>query len=202
MRVTSGEWHRLELRVHTLLAGVPLHDAWAVDLPGGRNGLTLADLRGVLGERVALSNPAVRCLFSLRRAIGNALGWERVRQHSDPPSIFRDRLTDSDRKASLVATGTHDGPFRVLYAFPRESASEIWNATVHAVSTYALVQHAAGYRLYWGIYVRSVGRVTAPYMRVIDPFRRFIIYPALLQSIRTAWMRDFAAAVGPSESQL
>jgi hypothetical protein len=197
MRIASDEWNRLELRVHTLLAGVPLHDAWAVDLPGGRRGLTLTDLRGVLAERVALSNAAVRSLFSLRRAIGRAFGWERVREHRDPPSIFRDRLTESDRTASLVPTGTADGPFRVLYAFPRESASEIWNATVHAVSTYALVERAAGYRLYWAIYVRSVGRITVPYMRLIDPFRRFIIYPALLRSVHAAWTREFAGAVGP-----
>jgi Protein of unknown function (DUF2867) len=197
MRIASDEWNRLELRVHTLLAGVPLHDAWAVDLPGGRRGLTLTDLRGVLAERVALSNAAVRSLFSLRRAIGRAFGLERVREHRDPPSIFRDRLTESDRTASLVPTGTADGPFRVLYAFPRESASEIWNATVHAVSTYALVERAAGYRLYWAIYVRSVGRITVPYMRLIDPFRRFIIYPALLRSVHAAWTREFAGAVGP-----
>jgi hypothetical protein len=194
MRVASDEWSRLELRVHALLAGVPLHDAWAVDLPGGRRGLTLADLRAVLPvERVALSNVAVRSLFSLRRAIGRAFGWERVREHSDPPPIFRDRLTESDREASLVPTGTADGPFRVLYAFPHESASEIWNATVHAVSTFALVEQSAGYRLYWAIHVRSVGRITAPYMRLIDPFRRFIIYPALLRSVHAAWMREFSA---------
>jgi hypothetical protein len=77
--------------------------------------------------------------------------------------------------------------------FPRESASEIWNATVHAVSSYALVEHATGYRLYWAIYVRSIGWMTAPYMRLIDPFRRFIVYPALIRSIRTAWMRDCAS---------
>ena len=197
MKVTSDEWNRLDLRVHALLAGVPLHDAWAVDLPGGRRGLTLADLRAVLAERVALSNAAVRSLMSLRRAIGRAFGWERVREHSDAPPIFRDRLTESDRKASLLPTGTADGPFRVLYAFPHESASEIWNATVHAVSTYALVEQAAGYRLYWAIYVRSVGRITAPYMRLIDPFRRFVIYPALLRSVHAAWMRELAGAVGP-----
>ena len=127
MRVAADEWNRLELRVHALLAGVPLHDVWAVDLPGGRHGLVLADLRAVLAERVALSSAAVRSLFSLRRAIGRALGWERVRERRDAPPIFRDRLTESDRQASLVPTGTADGPFRVLYAFPRESASEIWN---------------------------------------------------------------------------
>lgn len=196
MRVGSDEWDRLELRVHALLAGVPLHDVWAIDLPGGPPGLVLADLHAVLAERVALSSAVVRSLFSLRRAIGRALGWERVREHRDPPSIFRDRLTESDRQASLVRTGTLDGPFLVLYAFPRESASEIWNATVHAVSAYALVEQPAGYRLYWAIYVRSVGCITAPYMRLIDPFRRFIIYPALLRSVRAVWMRDFAGAVG------
>src|SRR5712691_9453739 len=186
MRVNSDEWNSLDLRVHALLAGVSLHDVWAVDLPGGRHGLALADLRAVLAERVAMSNAAVRSLFSLRRALGRVFGWERVREHSEPPPIFRDRLTESDRKASLVPTGTADGPCRVLYAFPRESASEIWNATVHAVSTYALVERAAGYRLYWAIYVRSVGRITAPYMR--------LIYPALLRSIHAAWMREFPSA--------
>src|SRR4029450_6333643 len=138
MRIGSDEWNRLELRVHALLAGVPLHDAWAVDLPGGRGGLVLTDLRAVLAERVALSNATAGSLFSLRRAIGRAFGWERGGENRDPPAYFRDRLTESDRKASLVPTGTPDGPFHVLYAFPRESASEIWNATVHAVSARAL----------------------------------------------------------------
>jgi hypothetical protein len=196
MRASAEEWNRLDLRVHTLLAGVPLHDVWSVDLPGGRSGLALSDLRTILAERLALSNKAVRFLFSLRRAIGRVFGWERVRENRDPPPIFRDRLTETNRSASLVPTGTAEGPSRVLYVLPRESASEIWNATVHAVSSYALVEHAAGYRLYWAIYVRPVGRITAPYMRLIDPFRRFIVYPALLRSIHTAWMRDFAGAAG------
>ena len=79
----------------------------------------------------------------------------------------------------------------------RADASEIWNATVHAVSAYALVEQATGYRLYWAIYVRSVGCITAPYMRLIDPFRRLIIYPALLRSVHAAWMRELAGSVAP-----
>lgn len=39
---------------------------------------------------------------------------------------------------------------------------------------------------------RSVGCITAPYMRLIDPFRRFIVYPALLRAVHAAWMRAFA----------
>ncbi|HKC52449.1 MAG TPA: DUF2867 domain-containing protein [Myxococcota bacterium] len=194
MRASPDEWNRLELRVHEVLRGTPLHDVWSVDLPGGRPGLTLSDLQGILSERLVRSNAAVRFLFWLRFAIGRVFGWERVREHKDPPPIFRDRLTESDRKSSLVPPGTAEGPFRVLYVRPRESASEIWNATVHAVSSYALVERADGYRLYWAIYVRSVGRITPFYMRLIDPFRRFIVYPALLRAVRAAWMRDFAGA--------
>ena len=91
-----------------------------------------------------------------------------------------------------MPTGTADGALRVLYELPRESASEIWNATVHAVLSYALVERENGYRLYWAVYVRSVGRITAPYMRLIDPFRRFIVYPALIRAVHAGWMRDLA----------
>jgi hypothetical protein len=193
MRASPAEWNSLDLRVHPLLAGVPLHDVWSVDLPGGRSGLALSDLRTIFAERLGRSNAAVRFLFWLRRALGRVFGWESARERSAPPAIFRDRLTAATRNASLVPTGTAEGPLRVLYVLPRESASEICNATVHAVSSYALVEQTAGYRLYWAIYVRSVGWMTAPYMRLIDPFRRFVVYPALLRSIRAVWMRDFAA---------
>ena len=35
-RIAPREFERLPLRVHDFLAGVPLHDAWAVDLPRTR----------------------------------------------------------------------------------------------------------------------------------------------------------------------
>ena len=75
----------------------------------------------------------------------------------------------------------------------REAISEIQNATVHAFSVLALVERS-DYRLYWGIYVLPVGRITAWYMRLIDPFRRVFIYPALLRYLRVAWSRREAAA--------
>jgi len=40
------------------------------------------------------------------------------------------------------------------------------------------------------------GSITAPYLRLIDPFRRFIIYPVLLRSVHAAWMREFPGAAG------
>jgi hypothetical protein len=193
MRVSPDEFRRLDLRVHSLLADVPLHDVWAVDLPGGGPGRTLSDLEALLDlERVASANPAVRLLFSLRRALGAVFRWERPPAHREAPPAFRERLSEADRRASLVEPGTPEGPFRVVYVFPTESVNEICNATVHAASCFTLVERTSGYRLYWAIYVRPVGRFTAWYMRLIDPFRRHLIYPAVLRSLQASWAREFA----------
>jgi hypothetical protein len=40
-RIPAQEFEGLQLRVHDFLAGVPLHDVWAVDLPRVRSGITL-----------------------------------------------------------------------------------------------------------------------------------------------------------------
>ena len=193
MRVPLEEFRRLDLRVHSLLADVPLHDVWAVDLPGGGPGRTLTDLKALFDlERATAANPVVRLLFSVRRALGTVFRWERPPARGQGRPAFRERLTEPDRRASLVEPGSAEGPFHVVYVFPRESVNEICNATVHAASCFALVEHTAGYRLYWAIYVRPVGRLTAWYMRLIDPFRRFIIYPAVLRSIQSSWARELA----------
>lgn len=194
MRIGLEEWSSLGLHTHGLLEGVALHDVWAVDLPYGPKNITLLDLKDILSERVIGSSPIVHFLVAFRKLLGRIFGWEKEQELKDPPSDFRDRISAADRAASMVPMGTADGPFepfRVLYVFPRESASEIWNATVHAILSYALIEQANGYRLYWAIYVRPVGWLTKPYLMMIDPFRRLIIYPSIFRSIYSAWMRRY-----------
>jgi hypothetical protein len=191
MRVTAGEYGQLELRAHSLLADVPLHDVWAVDLPGGRPRLTLLELRDLLSaETVTKANPAVRFLFALRAGLGRVFGWDR-----EPPQASREsylpRLSAEERERSLVAPGTPEGPFQALYVSRREAISEVQNATVHGFSVFALVENPTGYRLYWAIYVRPVGRIGGWYMRLIDPFRRWIIYPAILRRVAAGWASHF-----------
>lgn len=189
MRATPEEYQRLDLRAHSLLADVPLHDVWVVELPGGGPGRTLLDLRALLSvESLTEANAAVRFLFGLRRLLGRIFGWDRERPQVSRES-FLHRLSAAEREASLVPPGTPDGPFRVLLVSPQEAISEIQNSTVHAFSVHALVEQPWGYRLYWAIYVRAVSRFTAGYMGLINPFRRLIIYPAVLRHIRSAWAR-------------
>ena len=189
MQIAPEEYERLNLRAHSLLADVPLHDVWRVELSGGGPGRSIVDLRALLSvENLAAANAAVRFLFGLRGWLGRVFGWDR-----EPPQAFREsfiqRLSAADRESSLVPPGTPDGPFRVLFVSPLESISEIQNSTVHAFSVFVLLEYSSGYRLYWAIYVLPLGRITSWYMRLIDPFRRCIIYPAVLRYVRAAWER-------------
>jgi hypothetical protein len=64
------------------------------------------------------------------------------------------------------------------------------------------VPRADGYRIYLGVYVKPIARFTKLYMAAIEPFRRFIVYPALLGGVRDTWIERFAGdrrpATGPS----
>ena len=165
-----------------------------MELPGGGPDRTMADVRALMSTESVMSTSAVvRALFRLRLALGRLFGWDRPAPPSDAHS-YQARLTERDREASLVPPGTADGSFSILYALPRESVSEIRNATVHAFSVFALEPGPDGYRLYWAIHVAPVGRVTALYMALIDPFRRLLVYPAILQRAHDAWQRAHPCA--------
>jgi hypothetical protein len=194
VHATSEEYERINLRAHSLLADVPLHDLWRVELPGGAPGRTIVDIRALLSaESITAANGTVRFLFALRAWLGEFFGWDRESQQA-PRESFVQRLSAADRERSLVEPGTPEGPFRVLFVSPQEAISEIQNTTVHAFSVFALVERSSGYLLYWAIYVRPVGRITSWYMRLIDPFRRVIIYPAAMRHIRATWLCRVANA--------
>lgn len=191
MQADPREYHQLELRAHSLLADVDLHDVWIAELNGGGPDRTIVDARFCFTPQTATTaNAAVKRLFAIRRLVGRGLGWDRDTDHW-AEELYCHRLTDEDRKRSLVEPGTPDQMFRAVYVFENESLSEIRNATVHAFSSLALRRTMHGYRLYWAIYVKPISPWTSTYMRVIDPFRRAIIYPAVISRIESEWQTRF-----------
>jgi len=195
-QISEREFKRLPLRAHQFLAGVPLHDVWAVDLPSPRAGITLNEFLRVADERLFTPTPIVRGLLDLRLLIGRLFGWDRSRPPTHATPTFADRLTEADRAQSLALPGVREGPnglFRVVYRFENEKLVELVNRTVHAAALSALVEAANGYRFYFAVYVRSVGRFTPFYMAAIDPFRKLIVYPSLLRSVRANWDRTMVA---------
>jgi Protein of unknown function (DUF2867) len=195
-QISPAEFHALPLRVHTFLADTPLHDVWAVDLPACCNGVTLCEfLRRTRENKSARTDDeisrfplAARALFGLRFFLGRILGLETEPKDASVVS-FGNRLTVEDRACSVVAPGTPDGLFRLVYRFENEQLVEIQNRTVHAAAVSALAEKADGYRFYFAVYVRPRTWITPMYMGLIDPFRRWVIYPALLKKIRADWDR-------------
>jgi hypothetical protein len=191
MRVDPAAFRKLDLRCHALLRDVPLHDVWAIPLHDGGPGRTMEEVRALMsGDRRPPPNVAVRALFALRWWLGRVFRWD-GEQHDPPSASYVHRLTEADRAQSQVPPGTRDGHFRVLYVFRDEALSEIRNATVHGFLAWALTHREQGYVLYMAIYVKAVSRFSALYMALIDPFRRFVVYPAIVRTVQQAWLRTY-----------
>jgi Protein of unknown function (DUF2867) len=196
-QISPAEFYALPLRVHTFLADIPLHDVWAVDLPAHSDGVTLSDfLRRTRENKPHRAGAEIngfplvaRALFGLRFFLGRIFRLEEEPKDAAVAS-FASRLTAEDRAGSLVVPGTLEGLFRVVYRFENEQLVEIQNRTVHAAALSALAEKVDGYRFYFAVYVCPRTWITPLYMSLIDPFRRWIIYPALLKRIRADWDRN------------
>ena len=189
-QISTQEFEQLPLRVHDFLAGVPLHDVWAVDLPRTRSGITLDEFLRTASTRLCKLSPVAQALLNIRLFIGRLLGWDRE-PAATARETFATRLTTADRSKSLAPAGTREGLFRVVYRFENEQLLELSNRTAHAAALSALVETAQAYRFYFGVYVRGVGRFTPVYMALIDPFRKLIVYPSLLRTVRASWNQTF-----------
>jgi Protein of unknown function (DUF2867) len=200
-QISPAEFYALPLRVHTFLADIPLHDVWAVDLPAHGDGVTLSDFLRRTRENKSYRADAeinrfplvARALFRFRFFLGRIFRLEEEPKDAAAAS-FGGRLTSEDRAGSLVVPGTPEGLFRVVYRFENEQLVEIQNRTVHAAALSALVERDGSYRFYFAVYVCPRTWITPLYMSLIDPFRRWIIYPALLKKIRADWDRNIRSS--------
>jgi hypothetical protein len=186
MRIEPDEFRARSLRAHALLHDVPLEDAWAIPLAGGGERRTVEDVWCMMTTGFETAPALVRGLFLARNRIGSMFGWDRPRPAWNAES-YADRLSAADRAQSLVAPGTPAGSFRVLYRFEDEQLSELRNATVHAFMSLSIRTVPGGYLAYLGVFVRPVHRLTGLYMAAIAPFRRLVVYPALIRKIQRAW---------------
>jgi hypothetical protein len=192
-QISTQEFARLPLRVHDFLVGVPLHDVWAIELPHTRSGITLDEFSRTANTRMCTLSPVARALLDVRLFVGRLLGWDRE-PAATAWETFATRLTAADRSKSLAPAGTREGLFRVVYRFENEQLLEVINRTAHAAALSALVETANAYRFYFAVYVRSVSRFTPIYMALIDPFRRLVVYPSLLQTVRAKWNKTVDTA--------
>jgi len=96
----------------------------------------------------------------------------------------------------MAAPGTPDGRLSLLYRFEDEQLSERRNGTVHAFSSLSIRQTPGGYLAYLAVYVQPVHRFTRLYMWAIAPFRRLIVYPAIIRKAQSAWTERYGGETG------
>lgn len=174
-----------------------LLDVWALPVQGGPDEFH-SFLEGMASFDPTDSGSAVsRALFWLRLRFGAWVGWDDATKKRPIPGCSEttltarlpDRLRGSAK--SPVISGTMQraaGGFAPLYQTDNEWAAEISNDTVHGVLHLAWVEQCDGrYRAQMGVYVKPRGRLGAIYMKLIEPFRHFIVYPALLRQLGRSW---------------
>jgi hypothetical protein len=182
LRVDSDWFATRSFRVNGLLADVPLHDVWAVHVRG-QGPTTIDQVTAALRQSSPLSTtPALAGLAAFRGVLGGVLGWDDPRW-MDPGASYVGRLTESDRRRSTTTPGTSLGSWRVVYAFPDEAVVELMNGTVHVAVSCTIWEEAPGPTLFLAFRVREVNWSTSVYMQLIDPFRRYVVYPPLLRHL-------------------
>jgi hypothetical protein len=137
-----------------------------------------------------------RALFWIRFRLGELFGWDDGAARPIPgcsETTLRDRLPDTLRQQPpLPDVGAElqraAGGFVPVYRTDDEWAGELSNATVHGVLHLSWVEENAGhYRGRMAVYVKPRGRMGEAYLRLIDPFRHLVVYPALMRHIGRTW---------------
>jgi len=186
--ISPEDFAAQDFRVNSLLADVPLHDVLVIELRGHPSP-TLGDLGSAFKHTSLLqATPAVMGLGTLRRWVGLAFGWEDPAWAEDDASLVH-RLSEADRQRSTMEPGTTLGIWRVLYACPQEGVVETINGTAHVAVAATIGEGLEGPRLFLSFRVREVNWTTSFYMRLIDPARRFFVYPFLLRQFAHTWER-------------
>ena len=172
-----------------------LLDVWALPVRGRREDF------GAFLDGLASFDPAhdgslpMRVLFAVRLRLGRIFGWDDPGKKRSIPgateSTLRARLPEQLRASVDRLDGPMEriaGGFVPLYRTEDEWAAEIANDTVHGVLHLVWLRQDDGlYQARMGVYVKPRGVLGRMYMRLIQPFRHLIVYPALMRAIGRAW---------------
>ncbi|GGB40053.1 hypothetical protein GCM10011492_33600 [Flexivirga endophytica] len=183
-----GEFLERPWRIHEIAGDFEVFDVWQLPTPGGPDDLPLlADMfAGGTGDHGA--PPLVRLVCSVRWNLGRLLRWD------DPqkgvgirvPSLNA-RLPDDMADAPIGPDFTRL-PFTSVYLLRHEFAAELANATCHGVLHLGWVKTESGcWTAQMTVLVKPNGTLGRVYLAGIQPFRRTLVYPAMLRMIERDW---------------
>jgi uncharacterized protein DUF2867 len=199
MRLPDREHTSRPWRIHELTRDFRLEDVWALPTPGGREDFAMLVKGFAAGDPSRGSSGLTRALWAIRWKLGQLLGLDSPDAGLDSgiPTL-RGRLPQDLRDAD--AGPTFDAlPFRSVYLLEDEWAAEIANRTMHGVVHLGWVPtQGGGYRGQMAVLVKPNGVLGTAYMAAIKPFRRLLVYPAMLRRMERQWL---ARAVDPAPAR-
>jgi Protein of unknown function (DUF2867) len=201
MKLPNSSHESHPWRIGEIAPDFTLEDAWALPVHGGPD-----DFQALL-ELIAASDPAnadsgaTRALWRLRDRLGSWLDLGRISAPVEGGGAAAGKLpipgTNETSLSERLPADLRDTaadldfpslPFAPLYRTDDEFAAEISNRTVHGVMQLAWVDRGDGrYQGRMAVYVKPRGRLGRGYMALIKPFRRWIVYPALMRQTGRIW---------------
>jgi hypothetical protein len=170
--------------IHAIAPDFALEDVWALPVTAGPDDFpAVVDRFCRLDERS--SPPAVRALWAVRWRLGALLGWDRESTGTGGRVASLADRVPQDLRAGVAARADAFAhlPFVPLYETHDEFAAEIANATMHGVMHLGWVSAGDGtFRAQMAVLVKPNGTKGKAYMLAIRPFRRLLVYPAMLRN--------------------
>ncbi len=150
-----------------------------------------------VNRSVSIRFLAAGLLVSLRMFLGKILGLDKNINTLPIPGCketsIKERLSTEDRKRSLSLSklGISDSDketWRVVYLYEDEMLTELSIDVVHVLMHLGWV-HKSGnfFTAQLAVYAKPRGMMGNLYMELIMPFRRVIIYPALMENVKNTW---------------
>jgi hypothetical protein len=166
-----------------------LLDVWALPVRGGPDDFDAFVEQMASLDATNFGPVVVRVLFRIRLRLGAWFGWDDATKKRSIPgrseTSLAARLPHSLRGSAKPLAAE---AFTPLYRTDDEWAAEVSNDTVHGVLHLAWIEDGDGrYRAQMGVYVKAHGRFGEIYLKLIAPFRHFIVYPALMRHIGRVW---------------
>lgn len=183
-------------RIHELVEDFDLADVWALPTPGGSGDLARLARLIASSDESFLSNPVVRALFAIRMNLGARLGLDNESDGSTTAGwSLQNRLPNDLRSGPRGPDVITLVPFPSVYLTETEWVAECASRTVHMVQHVGWVPDGTGgYHGQMATLVRPKGRFGKLYLRIIAPFRRFIVSPAQVRSIGRDWQKETKAS--------
>ncbi|VVB97485.1 Uncharacterised protein [uncultured archaeon] len=147
-------------------------------------------------NKIQAKTTLVSILFTLRFWIDKIFPLDRNINTLPIPgcqeTTVKSRLNSEDLEKSkagkVLKDNNTDLEFRPVYLFDNESLHELSNDTVHGLLHVGWIKKNNNhYTATLAIYVIPRGIYGKVYLKLIEPFRRHIVYPGLMKAIKEQW---------------